>query len=301
MIKGFVRALLLTVSIFSMQTAQAEELVFGRISDSPKDSYRELKPLLDYVVPRMKSVGVTSGRILMAQDMSQMLGFLRRGEVDWVSETTAMGTLLQVRGNAMPILLTERSGVATYKTLIFVRKDSPITDLSQMKGRSIAFQRPSSTTSFFLPASMLIEQKYRLQNMQSPFTKVDSHEVGYIFAQSERNISTWVHKRIVDAGTFSTIGWENPNQMPPQFRKDFRVIATSAEVPRALELVSPQLSPKIRERLKEVLLNAHQDPAAAKALQRYYRTRVFKPVSPEEMRKLRAMGGRMHNVREALE
>lgn len=301
MIKGFCKALILALSIFGMHAAHAEELVFGRISDSPKDSYRELKPLLDYVVPRMKSVGVTSGRILMAKDMSQMLGFLRRGEVDWVSETTAMGTLLQVRGNATPILLTERSGVAAYRSLIFVRKDSPITDLSQMKGRSIAFQRPSSTTSFFLPASMLLEHKYRLQNLQSPFTPVDSHEVGYIFAQSERNIATWVHKRIVDAGTFSNIGWENPKQMPPQFRKDFRIIGTSAEVPRALELVSPHLTPKIRERLKEVLLNAHSDPAATKALESYYRTRVFREVTPAEMRKLRATGQRMYKVREALE
>lgn len=275
--------------------------MFGRISDSPKDSYEELKPLLDYVVPRMKSVGITSGRILMAKDMSQMLGFLRRGQIDWVSETTAMGSLLQVRGKAVPILLTERSGVSRYKSVIFVRKDSGITSLSQLRGRSIAFQRPSSTTSFFIPASMLLDQKFLLQNQLSPFSPVDPKEVGYIFAQSERNISTWVHKRIVDAGTFSNLGWDNPKQMPLQYRKDFRIIAESADFPRALELVSPSLSPRVRDRLKQILMEAHKDPAAAAALQSYYRTRVFMPVSDAEVRRLRVMGGKMHQVREALE
>src|SRR3546814_7537485 len=42
-------------------------LVLGRISANPKAHYEQLKPLLDYVVPRMRDVGITEGRILMAR------------------------------------------------------------------------------------------------------------------------------------------------------------------------------------------------------------------------------------------
>ena len=42
-------------------------LVLGRISDDPKSHYEQLKPLLDYVVPRMADVGIREGRILMAR------------------------------------------------------------------------------------------------------------------------------------------------------------------------------------------------------------------------------------------
>src|SRR5690606_35087778 len=59
-------------------------LVLGRISDNPKAHYEQLKPLLDYVVPRMRDVGITEGRILMARDAQQMASYLRRGRVDWV-------------------------------------------------------------------------------------------------------------------------------------------------------------------------------------------------------------------------
>ena len=70
----------------------ASVLVLGRVSDDPKSHYDQLKPLLDYVVPRMASVGIRSGRILMAKDAQQMGSYLRRGRVDWVTETagTAM-------------------------------------------------------------------------------------------------------------------------------------------------------------------------------------------------------------------
>ena len=42
-------------------------LVLGRISDDPAAHYDQLKALLDYVVPRMREVGITEGRVLMAE------------------------------------------------------------------------------------------------------------------------------------------------------------------------------------------------------------------------------------------
>ena len=69
----------------------AHVLVLGRISDDPKAHYEQLKPLLDYVVPRMADVGIREGRILMARDAQQMNSYLRRGRVDWVTETAGTG------------------------------------------------------------------------------------------------------------------------------------------------------------------------------------------------------------------
>src|SRR5690606_1703273 len=97
-------------------------LVLGRISDDPRAHYEQLKPLLDYVVPRMADVGITEGRILMARDMQQMNSYLRRGRVDWVTETSANAVRLQERAGAEPLLLTERTGVGTYRSITFVRK-----------------------------------------------------------------------------------------------------------------------------------------------------------------------------------
>ena len=91
---GSFRAFALCLLLYWMPTvarADGDTLVLGQISDDPKSQYQRLKPLLDYVVPRMKDVGITRGRILMARNDRQMASYLRSGRVDWVSETAASG------------------------------------------------------------------------------------------------------------------------------------------------------------------------------------------------------------------
>ena len=276
------------------------ELVLGRISDSPKDTYVELKPLLDYVVPRMRDVGITSGRILMAKDMSQMLGMVRRGQVDWVTETSGMGSLLHLKGGLVPILATDRSGVSNYYSIIFVRKDSGIRDLKELRGKKIAFQRPSSTSSFLLPADMLRREHLELQNIASPFDAVTPDGVGYIFAQSETNILTWVHKRLVQAGALSNLDLNN-SKFSKAFLADFNIIARSAPVPRGLELTSPQMSAAVRERLIQVLEQAERDPKAAPALRSYYRSSGFTRIDAAQRKEITKLGRQMEQLREALE
>ena len=61
---------------------------------------------------------------------------------------------------------------------------------------------------------------------------------------------------------------------------DLVVFARSPEFPRALELVRGNLSPRVAERLREVLIEASRDPAAAEALAKFFRTTAFLPVDP---------------------
>jgi phosphonate transport system substrate-binding protein len=261
-------------------------LVLGRISDDPKAHYEQLKPLLDYVVPRMADVGIREGRVLMARDAQQMASYLRRGQVDWVTETAGTAMLLEQRGNAQPLLLTERDGVSRYRTVFFVRRDSGLKDLEDLRGRSVAFQNNASTSAYFVPAIELLRRKLSLSLLLSPMDKPSDRMVGYVFARSELNIGAWVHKRLVDAGTMSDIDWNNPARVPPSFRKDLEVIYTSEPVPRALEMVRSDLDPKVQARLREVLIEAAGDPGAREALQYFFRTTRFMPIDDEARRVL---------------
>ncbi len=261
-------------------------LVLGRISDDPKTHYEQLKPLLDYVVPRMADVGIREGRVLMARDAQQMASYLRRGQVDWVTETAGTAMLLQQRGNAQPLLLTERDGASRYRGVLFVRRDSELKSLEDLRGRSVAFQNNASTSAYFLPAIELLRRKLSLSLLLSPMDKPSDQTVGYVFARSELNVGAWVHKRLVDAGTMSDIDWNNPQRLPPSFRKDLEVIHISEPVPRALEMVRGDLDPKVQRRLREVLIEAAGDPQAREALQYFFRTTRFMPIDDETRRVL---------------
>lgn len=264
-------------------------LVLGRISDDPKAHYEQLKPLLDYVVARMGDVGITEGRVLMARDTQQMQSYLRRGRVDWVTETASSAMLLEARAGARTLLLTERNGVSRYHTVYFARRDSGIVSLDDLPGRSIAFQNRQSASAYFVPAAELLARGLSLEILLSPQDEPEAGSVGYLFARSEFNTASWVHKRLVDVGALSNIDWNNPRRVPESFKGDFVIFARSPEFPRALELVRGNLSPRVAERLREVLLEAARDPAAAEAMARFFRTTAFLPVDARTRAELDAL------------
>lgn len=269
--------------------AEPGVLVLGRISDDPAAHYGQLKQLLDYVVPRMADVGIREGRVLMARDVRQMESYLRRGRVDWVTETAASAMALETRAGARPLLLTERGGVGAYHTVFIARRDRGIDSLDDLRGHSIAFQNPASTSAYFVPAMTLIGEGLDLEILLSPFDRPPPGSVGYLFARSELNVSTWVHKGLVDAGAFSNLDWESVQRMPESYRDDLMVFHVTDEYPRALEMVRGDLAPAVAARLREVLIEAANDPAASEALQRFFGTTRFLPIDAATRQSLDAL------------
>lgn len=276
-------------------------LVLGRISDDPKSHYEQLKPLLEYVIPRMAGVGIRSGRILMARDFQQMASYMRRGRVDWVTETSGNAVLLEQRADARSMLITERDGASRYHSVVFVRSDSPIRTLKDLSGHSVAFQSPYSTSAYYLPASMLLESGQRMELLLSPMDRPPADSVGYLFARTELNITTWVHKRLVDAGVLSNLDWASPQRLPPAFKADFRIIAESQDVPRALVLTRAGMDPRIEARLRDVLIEASTDPDAGDAMRLFLGTSRFLPISAEDRKALDHLRAGVARVRTEVE
>ncbi|QSX80025.1 MULTISPECIES: phosphate/phosphite/phosphonate ABC transporter substrate-binding protein [Lysobacteraceae] len=294
-------ALFLSVLPTPARAGDPGVLVLGRISDDPKAHYEQLKALLDYVVPRMKDVGIREGRILMAKDAQQMASYLRRGRVDWVTETAGTGMMLRQRADAQTLLLTERDGTSHYRAVFFARADSGINSLDDLRGHSVAFQRPTSTSAYFLPATELLGRGNTLELLLSPTDELDSSVVGYVFARSELNIATWVHKKLVDVGVMSNLDWENPRRVPTAFRRDLKIIGQTGNVPRALELVRKDLDPKIEARLREVLLQAAADPDAEEALLGFFKTTRFLAIDPASQEALDRLAQGVARVRSEVE
>lgn len=230
-----------------------------------------------------------------------MASYLRRGRVDWVTETSGTGLVLEARAGAKLLLMTERDGVSRYRTIFFARRDSGLTSLEQLRGRSIAFQNISSTSAYFVPASELTERGMRLELLMSPMDKPGADTVGYVFARSELNIANWVHKRLVDAGVMSNIDWDNPQRVPPSYRSELQVLHSTPEYPRAVEVVRSDLDPRVEARLREVLLQAAGDPDARDALLRFFKTTRFMPIDPASEHALKYLRKGVAQVRAEVE
>ncbi|GAB3060209.1 phosphate/phosphite/phosphonate ABC transporter substrate-binding protein [Stenotrophomonas tumulicola] len=276
-------------------------LVLGRISDDPRAHHGQLQPLLDYVVAQMHDVGIREGRVLMARDAQQMASYLRRGRVDWVTETAGTAVALGQRADARPLLLTERSGVSDYHSIFFVRRDSPVQRLQDLRGRTLALQNVASTSAYLVPAITLLEQGLAPQILQSADDMPPAGAVGYIFARSELNIATYVHKGVVDAGVVSSVDWDDERRVPLSFKRDLRVILRTEPFPRAVELVRSDLDPRVRDRLQQVLLDAARDPRAHDALERFFGTSGFHRVDARMQRRLDGLKRSLVRVRMEVE
>ncbi len=264
-------------------------LVIGKVSNNPRKHYGYLKPMVDYAVTQMKDLGIRDGAVLMARDNAQMVELLKQGKVDWVTET-AFSALLFEHHHAAEILLRKwKKDASQYYTIFFARKDRAINSISDLKGKVIALEDPGSTTAFFEPLVCLFENNLAVQKLDSFKERPSPDKVGYVLSRQEINSSVWVYKELVDAAAFNNQDWNKSDHLYKNMRGDLKVIYRSDPIPRAFELVRTDLDPRIKERLKAVLLKAHLDKNAQQALRRYQSTRQFDELNAASISTLKVM------------
>ena len=249
--------------------ADAKSLVLGRVSSDPLKVYKQLKPMVDYVAGHMADLGITGGSVLVAKDHKEMLQYLRENKVDWVQKGVFEAVSYHREVGAELTLRSWREGVPNYYTVIFTRKDAPINTLADLVGRKLAFEDPGSTSAFFVPSAILKRAGYQLRELATPREKPPANTIGYAFAGDELSITTWVHRGLADAGAYHNQNWDKPADNPDAMKKDLKVIYKGKPMPRMIEVLRGNLDAKIKLRLKEILLRAHDDPGAKDALQSY--------------------------------
>jgi phosphonate transport system substrate-binding protein len=241
-------------------------LVIGRVSNNPRKDYPALRPLGDYLAGRLASAGIDEAQLRFVGGTEEMTELLRNGEVD-VALDTVFPALSYSSGADAKLLLREwRDGAPNYRSILFKRTDTPVHDLADLVGRTLAFERPGSTTAYFVPKAELMAAGLQLRELAAPKQPPPRGSVGYVFAGSENNLVVWVHRGLVAAGAFSDIDWEQSEDMPPELKDDFEIFYRSAPLPRALVVVRPGLPPLLEEQIKQALLAADTDAVGMAAL-----------------------------------
>lgn len=274
-------------------------LVIGRVSDNTKKEDKILRPLLDYVVRQLKDLGVTQGSVLLAKDNEQMIRFLKEGRIDWISESV-FSSLIYSQETGAEIMLRAVRGSPTYYTVFITRKDGDIHSLENLKGKKIALQDPGSTSAYFVPLAILMHARLKPLELPSPKETAPGDKVGYVFAGAELNISAWVYRGVTDAGAYSNNDWERPDSNPAAMRKELSIFHQGKPLPRLLELARKELDPRIKKRLKEILLKAHEDPAAKGALKSYRGATKFEALTNEAKEQLEEARRMLGNIRQRI-
>ncbi|UTW10672.1 phosphate/phosphite/phosphonate ABC transporter substrate-binding protein [Marinobacterium rhizophilum] len=265
--------------------AQSRVLVLGQVSERPDKDYEQLRPMVEHAAAQLSSLGVSGGDVRLYLESGELVAAMRRGEVDWVTETAYTAARLVHEAGARPLLRKWKRGQRDYQGIIYTRADSPVHGLNDLAGQTIAFEDADSFSSYYLPRMLLEQQGLQLRPMESLQQSAEPGLVSYIFSRTEENNALWVHKSLSAAGALNNNDWDNPTRVPPGLRSDLRIIYRSASYPRALELVSAGLEPALATALRHLLLSMTPE-TSAELLARYEQTTGFEPILPDDMQLL---------------
>lgn len=267
-------------------------LVIGCVTNNPKYNYGRMQGIAEYVLDHMRDLGIDAVEVFTVDTDDKMLRLLRDGRVDWVSATPFSAVRYVDEAQGELLLAKSQGGRSWYHSVFVTRRDSGIDTLQDLVGRTVAFEKPDSTSAFFLPVNLLRDAGIPTVELRSLGASPPPDAVGYVFSGEEANSTLWVHKGLVAATAFGDGDWESNYIVPQAVRGDLKVFARSHRVPRRLEIVKSSLDPVIKARLQNTLLAAPADPDAAAALEQYFHTTGFREIDDElrdAMARLRAV------------
>src|SRR5262245_20654477 len=239
-------------------------LTLGAIFQDPREPVEEhFRPLANYVARKLFPSGETKGAVVVAASVARMTKLLDEKRVDYYMESPYPTYLINRLGAATLLLRRWKGGMAEYHSLIITAKESGVARLDDLRGKMIAFEDPGSTSGYFLPKLFLLKKGFSVTEKGNLGAKVGAGEIGYVFTGTDRNVVGLVLQRQVAAGAISN---DDHAKLDEMNKAAISILGESEAVPRHLVSVRRGVPDAVVKRLKEVLLNMHQDDEGKKIL-----------------------------------
>ena len=255
------------------QKASTKTLALGVVFQGPREPLEEhFRPLVDYAARKLTPTTETQGMVVVAPTAAQMMKLLEEKRVDFYMESPYPSYVINRLGAARLWLRRWKGGIGEYRSLIFTNKESGVAHLEDLRGKIIAFEDPGSTSGFFLPKLFLLKKGFSVVEKPSLGAKVSAREIGYIFADTDKNMVNLVLQNKVAGGAFSNDDYASVNDAN---KASLSILGESESVSRHLVSVRKDLPEPLVNRLKEILLSMHQDKDGQKILQQTDGTTKF--------------------------
>ncbi len=164
---------------------------------------------------------------------------------------------LGVEPLARPVNL---DGTSTYHGYIFVRTDSGIRKVSDMRGKRFVFVEHATTAGYLFPLAY-----FKSGGVSDP-----EHYLGQsFFAGSHDAAILAVLNNEADIGAAKNTIFDQLAGENKRVETELVVLAASGVVPQNCLAVRKDLDPELKRELKRVLVNMDKDPAGSEVLRRF--------------------------------
>ena len=226
-----------------------------------------------------KLVGVPI-RVTVASDYAAVVEALRNRTADLAFVHPAGYVLANREAKAMIVAKDQWHGNTSYTSRIYVRKESGLKTLEDLRGKTIAFVDPTSTSGYVYPMVMLIEKGLVRNKDPKTFFKE------FVFAGSHDAGLQALLNGHVDA--FASFDQAREQYLKdPAEREKLIYIAESAPIPEGGICARDGLDPALVAKVRAALLSM-KGPTYAPVLKALYDIDGFEPAEDREYQPVRA-------------
>lgn len=154
---------------------------------------------------------------------------------------------LSVEPIARPVNL---DGTSTVRSYIFVRHDSGIKTVKDMRGKRMAFVDRATASGYLFAVSFLMENGVK---------DTDHFFKEYYFTGSHDSAIYAVLDNRADIGTAESRVYYRIIEKDPSIKNELSIIAQSRDLPGTILCLRKDMPEKIKARIKEILLNMEKD------------------------------------------
>ena len=281
--KKILLALFSFVFVFSIvgcstktETRKEEKVIkmgFVPLKNSEK-LVEDLKPISDYLSERL---GVKVEAFTASNYIGVVEG-LGSGSVDFGIIPPFSSLLAQKQSNAKPILTSKgKTGKPGYTAELYVRKDSGIKSLQDVKGKKVAFVDPSSSSGYIYPGAMLVEAGLNLDK-----------DISYQFSGGhDKSLQLLLNKDVDVIATFDGVEDRYAKDFP-QAKTDIQKLATSDMIPGIMVTTSSKMDKELQDKLEKALRDIENDPKMKELFTKMFSITGFTDVDQDAYKKVEA-------------
>jgi phosphonate transport system substrate-binding protein len=273
-------ALSLLSILVASSTAAAMKLTIGLIPEQNVFLQMErYRPIAEYIRER---TGVEI-RFTILSRYGNIIDSFTSQDMDgafWGSFTGALA--IQKLGIEPIVRPLWQDGTSSYHGHVFVRKDSGIENVRDMKGKTIAFVERATTAGYVFPMAYLREHGVG---------DLDAYFKEYYFAGSHDATIIAVLDGKADVGCAKNTIYSLVAGRDPRVEDELVILAESPTVPSNGLAIRRDLAPATKAALRDVLLGMAADPIGQKVLEAFGAIR-FIPTTKKDFRPVFAIAER---------
>ncbi|KPA19885.1 ABC transporter, phosphonate, periplasmic substrate-binding protein [Shimia sp. SK013] len=268
------RLILILLWLLPVQATYAETLVLGSLENDVRRQLSEFESLARYLEDALSDAGISKVEISVYREEASFIDAFSYGDIDLYFDTPVIAAKMSRAVDAKPLLLQLRDGEATYHSHIVVPQNSPVQTIKDLTGLKIAFEEPDSSSGFLMPADVITSAGGKLVKLRSRKRNVPADKIGYVFTGDGNNTMYWLTRGWTDAAALND---REINHVETVYPGHFRVIKTSASMPRQVVMQGTHVDPDLSAAITRVLLDMHQTAEGRVAISAFFGTERFVP------------------------